>query len=181
VKKKLTQQQINFVQDVFRDIIPSQSYLIHYKCKPSAARSLASRLLTKANIQAYLQELRDKAEDDLISTEKERRERLTLIERATLGDFVDEHGNLSITDKEQLRTPAVAEIRTERTGRGGIRTTLKLRDPISAIAEHNKMDKVYSDSPSGNTYNQQINFIVAGEAAKNLVDGVAKRLGNESI
>lgn len=165
-KDFLTQQQLNFTLDVFADVVPTQAYLTHYKCKPSAARSLASRLLTNANVQAKLTELRAKAESDKISTVTERRQRLTAIQRATVADFVDEFGNLSITSKEQLRTPAVAEIKTERTLMG-MRTTLKLRDPVGAITEHNKMDKIYTDGSNINI--GEIKVLVIREPEK-LID-----------
>jgi len=164
---KLTQKQENFTLDVFSDVTPSKAYLNHYKCKPSASYALASRLLTYAKIQARLKELNTKLEDAAISTKKERRKILTEIQRARFADFVDEFGNLSLVDKEQLRNAAVQEIKTERTSAGGIRTTLKLRDPVGAITEHNKMDRVYTEATPSTQDNRQYNFfIVGGESAK---------------
>ena len=177
--RKLTQQQEGFCLDVLNEVPAGKAYLAHYKCKPSAADALASRLVRNAKIEARLQELRKKAEDAAISTVKERQKILTQIQRATIADFVNEYGNLDIDEKAKLQTAAVSELKTERTPLGE-RTILKLRDPVGAIAEHNKMDKIYSDQPQVNIDNRQVNFIVKSQdeadEVERLLSGIPKRL-----
>ncbi len=147
----LTQKQELFALNLFRGMSQREAYIqagYSPRMSPAAIDVEASRLADNPNVSLRVAERRRKAEDDAISTEKERRKVLTQIERATVADFVDEHGNLDVA-KASLKTAAVQEIRTERT-LVGVKTTLKLRDPVAAIAEHNKMDKVYSDAPVNN-------------------------------
>lgn len=139
---------------------------------PKWAATHTTRWLKSAKIQTRLAELQARLIDTEISTEKERRKILTQIQRATIADFVDEYGNLNIKNKAQLQTSAVQEIKTERTP-VGIRTTLKLRDPVGAIAEHNKMEHIYDERPQFND-NRVINFIVTGD--KKLIEGISRRL-----
>jgi len=140
---RLTQKQETFCIKYFELGNASEAAKLA-KYSPKTAYAIGAENLLKPQIQARIDELRKKVEDDAISTEKERRKILTQIQRATIADFVDEYGNLDIKNKAQLQTSAVQEIKTERT-LTGLRTTLKLRDPIGAITEHNKMDKIYSE------------------------------------
>lgn len=142
---------------------------------PKWVASTASRLSRNVNVLARYNELQAKLEEATISTEKERRKILTQIQRATIADFVDENGNLDINDKSKLKTAAVAEIKTERT-RVGIRTTLKLRDPVGAITEHNKMERVYETAPSLNVDNRTITIIVPNQESKDMLEHIGDRL-----
>lgn len=163
IMPKLTAKQEKFALYIFQDIPQREAWgRAGYSTNmlPSTIDSNASRLAASSKILARLVELRKKSEDEAISTVNERRKILTQIERATISDYVDEVGNLDISDREILNTPAVQEIKTEKTLRG-IRTTLKLRDPISAITEHNRMEKVGSDSNAGNTLNVNVNQLEA--------------------
>lgn len=154
-----------FVQNWFKGETREQS-AITAGYAPRWARSISSRLSTNVNILARYNELQQKVEDATISTERERRKILTQIERATIADFVDEHGNLNIKDRNKLKTAAVAELRTERT-LAGMRTTLKLRDPVGAITEHNKMEHVY-ETESRNVFTGDIKVIVVRETPRQL-------------
>lgn len=131
----------------------------------------AKRMMERPWIQNRIAELTKRAEDKAISTVKERKLILTEIQRAKVSDFVDEAGNLCIKDRAQLATAAVQEIKTVRT-LTGYKTTLKLRDPVPAIAEHNKMEHVYEPDKSGNTYNTQFNIIVQNQEAQTLLQRV---------
>ncbi len=145
----LTEKQRNFALDVFRDVTPSKAYLIHYKCKPSASRTLASRLLTNANVLAFLQELRQKAEDASVASVLERKQRLTEILRASVPDFQDEGGGIAVK-KDMAKVGAVAEVTTrQKWNRKSMEpvviTNLKLHSPMQAIDLLNKMDKIYTE------------------------------------
>jgi hypothetical protein len=123
------------------------------KQAPATLDIHACALAKTDKVMIRLAELNKKAEDAAITTVVERRKILSQIERAKVGDFTDERGNLSITGKVKLMSAAVQEIKTEQTLLG-YRTTLKLRDPIAAITEHNKMDGVYKDGTTVNIINQ---------------------------
>jgi phage terminase small subunit len=171
---RLTQKQETFCLKYFELGNATEAALIA-GYSPKTVRHIASINLTKVNIQSRLQELRQKAEDAAISTVRERQKILTQIQRATVADFVDEHGNLDIDSKEKLNTAAVAEIKTERT-LTGIKTTLKLRDPVGAIAEHNKMDKVYVTSVNINQDNRTVNIIVQTPETRDMLNRIGDRL-----
>ncbi len=140
------------------------------RCSRRSQLDDAKRLMSYPWIKARIAELQKKAEDAALTTFVERRKILAQIERATVADFVDEAGNLSIDSKAKLNTAAVQEIKTECT-LVGMRTTLKLRDPVGAIAEDNKMEHVY-ESDKGVTNNTQINIIVETPQAQSLLERV---------
>ena len=165
----LTQKQERYALNLFEGMHQREAYIqAGYSEKASIAVQdvNACRLADNTKVVLRIKELNQKAEDAAISTEKERRKILTKIQRATIGDFVDESGHLKLSGKE-LTTPAIAEIKTEST-LIGVRTTLKLRDPVGAIAEHNKMDHTYE--VGGNTYND-IKVLIVREKPKELPSG----------
>lgn len=74
-EEKLNNNQITFCQEyVNNGLNGMQAYLKAYKtCKrEDTAKVNASRLLTNANIQAYIKALQEKIEDETIMTAKER-------------------------------------------------------------------------------------------------------------
>jgi len=175
----LTSRQEKFALLLFQDVPQREAWgLAGYSSNYSLAAIdvNASRLANLTKVKLRIQELRSKVEAAAISTVKERQKILTQIQRATVADFVDEYGNLNIKNKAQLQTSAVQEIRTERT-LAGYRTTLKLRDPVGAIAEHNKMDKIYSEAPQLND-NRVFNFYGSQEG-KDLTAHAGDRLLEE--
>jgi len=101
----------------------------------------ACRLANAVRVKSYLNQLHDKAAAPLINSATKRLRILSDIQNANVGDFVDENGNIKVND---LRSPAIAELKVERTYKGGIRRTLKLRDPVAAIDVHNKMERLYT-------------------------------------
>ncbi len=110
-------------------------------------RSIASELLTNPNIQARLRELRDKAEAESIMTVLERKQRLTEIARARVSDFVaHENGKTRVkVDLDSANNAAILEVNSEEILNGaGTLTKLKLRDPVAAINELNKMEGSYA-------------------------------------
>ncbi len=175
-----TERWEKFAQLVFLGM-PHVDAFLECGYSPKGTRSThvraAKRMMRYPWVVNRLEELRQKAEDAAISTVVERKIILTEIERAKISDFVDEHGNLHITDKEKLRNSAVQEIKTERT-LAGYRTTLKLRDPVGAIAEHNKMDGVYQPEGTGTTININIEkaLITAGEKLESKLTSLAARI-----
>lgn len=122
--------------------------------KPSRARQTASRLVTNGDIKARLHELQQEVAkgivEDKIAATQEIMEVLTEIIRARFNDFVDEDGHLDIAGKDKLKNAALQELKTTRWTGGkderasSITTTMKLRDPIAAIQELNKMRGSYA-------------------------------------
>jgi phage terminase small subunit len=117
--------------------------------KPKWARSIGSRLSTKVNIINRYKELQDAAADAKVMSVRERKERLSEIGRARVSDFVKcEKGKSQITvGLDSVSSAAIQEVVSEdiRIGKGdaaipAIITRLKLRDPVQAITELNRMD-----------------------------------------
>ncbi|MBU2395738.1 MAG: terminase small subunit [Gammaproteobacteria bacterium] len=167
MRSGLTQKQENFTLDVFADVTPAKAYLTHYKCKPSAAYALASRLLTNAKIVDRISQLRKRVEDASVATVLERKQILTEIARGNLLDYQEvgaDGGYLSI-GKESPNTRAISEItsRTEydKEGSGAaLVTKVKLHSPSQAIDLLNKMEKIYSDGqPEDKSVKVQVNVI----------------------
>lgn len=74
-EEKMNNKQIIFCQEYVKNgLNGTQAYLKAYKTckKEDTAKVNASRLLTNANIQNYIQELQEKIEDETIMTAKER-------------------------------------------------------------------------------------------------------------
>jgi phage terminase small subunit len=173
----LTQKREKFTRNLFEGMSQREAYRNSFNASrmiPATIDQRAYELAKNSEVQARLAELRQKAEDASVSTVLERKKILTQIQRATVADFVDEYGNLDIDSKAKLKTSAVAEVRTEKT-LTGLRTTLKLRDPVSAISEHNKMEKIYSDAPVVNNDNRSINIIVRSSDAAGLTERISER------
>jgi len=177
--EKLTAKQERFARFVFEGCGNTEAWEkagYSMRGKPSVIWTNACRLAQNTNVALRIKELNDLAVDASVSTVLERKQILTEIQRARVGSFTDEHGNVNITDASQLLSAALQEIRTDRTASGGIRTTLKLRDPVAAIAEHNKMDGVYSEEKGNITNNTQINIFVKDIETKDLIERVSERL-----
>jgi nitrogen regulatory protein PII len=108
----------------------------------------------------------------------ERHEILSEIARARFGDFADEDGHLDISGKDRLNNAALAELKTTdwqggRDGRASSKTTtIRLRDPIAAIAELNKMQHIYEVVLPNFQDNRVIKIIVEREETKKLVERV---------
>jgi len=185
---KLTQKRINFCLDVFAEVNPGQSYLTHYKCKSLAvAGACATRLLKNAKIQAYLQELRDKAESDKVMPVKERKERLSEIARARLTDYQEtglDSGYISI-GKDSPNTAAIAQIESatkfdENGNTGTLFTKVKLHSPIQAIAELNRMERLYTEGTTVNIDNRQLTIEVNSSKSKELTELITQGEGADA-
>ncbi len=113
-----------------------------------AARPVASRLLTYANIQARLAELNEAAAKGRIATVQERKERLSEIIRARAVDFTTDEGKITLTSKSK-NAGAVESVKrkTQRIGEAIVsdEIELKLLNPIQAIQELNRMEKLYEE------------------------------------
>ena len=148
IRHNLTQKQETFAVLYFQLGNATEAALqAGYSAK--TARSLASFMLTKRNIQDRLTALRQKAEDASVATVLERKQKLTEILRADLTDYQETGADgawLNI-GKESPNTGAIAEITSRTDEKDSVITKVKLHSPIQAITELNKMEKVYEPSP----------------------------------
>lgn len=139
---------------------------------PKWAASIASRLSRNVNVLARYKELQQKAEDHSVATVQERKQVLTEIARGRFADFT---ANLTT---EKLKSAALQEIKVT-TSPGGKTTTIKLHNPIHAIAELNKMEGIYSDGPSVNVDNRTINITVASAEGESMTKRLIAGEGTE--
>lgn len=153
-KMKLTQRQETFCLKYFELGNASEAATIAGYSQRTI-RSIASINLTKVNIIARIQELRQRAEDATVAAVLERKQVLTEIVR---GRFVN---LMKATSEERLNSAALQEIRvTQTTGSGEKTTTFKLHSPIQAIDLLNKMDKLYTDGATINIDNRELTINV---------------------
>ena len=186
---KLTQKQENFTLNIFSGMSQREAYAqAGYSTKYAIAilDSNASRLANSNKVLARLQELRNKAESDKVMPVQERKERLSEIARARLTDYQEtglDSGYISI-GKDSPNTAAIAGIESatkfdEAGNTGTLFTKVKLHNPINAIAELNKMDRIYTEGPQINIDNrkQEVNFVNFDhrEVARAIIE--AERLG----
>ena len=135
---------------------------------PKTARSIANENLTKPYISAFIKELRQKAEDATIATVLERKQVLTEIIRGRFANFMT-----SLT-AEKLKSAALQSIRiTEFVGgKDGIgkekTTTIKLHNPVQAITELNKMERIYEAEGSMTIDNRTLIINVISEKSRSL-------------
>jgi phage terminase small subunit len=142
-----------FVQLIFESQgtpTPAYECAIHAGFSLKAARQVASRLLTYANIRARLDELNAAAASARIMSVQERKERLSEIGRARLTDFVVE-GQIKLPDKPK-NTGALLKlkkktVKVHEAVMSEEYTDIELLNPIAAIQELNKMDHTYAESP----------------------------------
>ncbi len=174
MREGLTQKQETFTLNLFKGMYQRDAYIDAYK--PTYALSTideaASRLASNVKVKARLQELREATEDSAIATVGERKKVLSEIVR---GRFVDFMTNLTA---EKLKSAALQEIRiVEFTGleEGAVKkksTTIKLHSPIQAIAELNKMERIYEGEASVVIDNRTLVINVISGEAKDLTQRI---------
>ena len=92
----LTQQQMGFALDILKEISQGQAYMNHYNVKSMAVADVcASQLLRIPKMQAYLKELRQKAETPAIADLTERMVALTEVVRQKIPDKVQARDRIS--------------------------------------------------------------------------------------
>jgi phage terminase small subunit len=139
-----------------------------------------TKILNSNKIIQRLKELGSKAESESIATVAERKQILTEILRSKLTDFMElgQDGSWVNIGPETPNSRAIQEIhsRTEYDEDGShptVHTSVKLHDPMKAIAELNKMEKIYETTTVLNVDNRQITFQVVGEGTKSLMKRIA--------
>jgi hypothetical protein len=136
------------------------------------------RLTQNVAIQARINELQEMAAVSKVMTVIERKERLSEIARGRYADFVTAGPDGSWIDigPEKINSAAICEVktRTEYDDDGdkpSVIMSVKLHDPIRAIAELNKMEHIYEQG--GNIRDINIVFVIGKgyRDAPQLVEG----------
>lgn len=150
----LTKKQEQFALNIFSGMTQREAWIkAGYSSNYSMAvvDSNACALAHISKIQLRLEELQDKAASDKIMEVRERKERLSEIGRGRLTDYQEsgQDGGWINIGPESPNTAALSEIvSTTKCNENGANPTLitkvKLHNPINAIAELNKMEKIYS-------------------------------------
>ena len=111
----------------------------------------ASRLLRNDKVQSRIKELQEKATSSKILTVIERKEILSEIARARYSDFATAGPDGSWIDigPESINSRAICEVRSrteyDKDGdKPSVIISVKLHDPIRALAELNKMEGAYA-------------------------------------
>lgn len=174
--KDLTQKQETFCLNMFEGMSQREAWIqagYSNKYPVKIIDENACRLAAKSKIKARLAELRKSASSPFVATETERKERLSEFIRANIADFISEDGQVKV-NKNSPHYGAVSEYEVKRT-KHGYNKSLKLHNPISAIAELNRMEHIYEAPPSVNQDNRVINIIVMDEKTKELMTRVKDR------
>ena len=178
MRKRLSQKQETFCVKYFELGNAGEAARLA-KYSPRTADVIGRENLQKPTIQARLQELRAEVKSAAIMNVQERQERLTEIARARLTDFMElgQDGSWVNIGKETPQGGAIQEIhsRTEYDDDGAhptVHTSVKLHDPMKAIAELNKMDKIYSEGAQVNIDNRKVEIIVISEKAKEVTERI---------
>jgi len=154
VDNKLTHKQELFcLKYVELGCNGTQAALATYDVKDeTVANAIAVENLRKPLISERVSQLLKPVLDKAIAGPIERKKRLTEMVRANLIDFMPD-GEVKL-DKTSSNQGAVSEYETvtryNRKGDPYVTKRIKLRDPIAAISELNKMEGVYDtkDSPT---------------------------------
>ncbi len=152
----LTQKQENFCLNIVQGLTQRESWInAGYSSKYSmtAVDIHACQLAGKDRIKIRITELRGEiataVKSNQIADIEERQKILTEITRGRLSQFTDDAG---VIDRKKLDSSAIQAIDQQQVmGKMATVTKLRLHNPITAIAELNKMDHVYEDRGNGGT------------------------------
>lgn len=138
------------------------------------ARSHGQRLVTFVDVRIRIAELREILASQRIMTIAARKERLSEIAGARLKDYHNKHGALAPFDDDIPNQGAIAEVQQEYDpdGRQAFPVKVKLHNPIHAIAELNKMEKVYETGTTVNVNQNIVNISVVSPKARKLSDKI---------
>ena len=109
-----------------------------------------------------------------VMTELERKARLSEIGRANLVDFINSEGNIELKPSAALAELVIEDWRSGGGESESRSKRLKLRDPIAAIAELNKMERIGQQDTvvNLNQDNRQIHITVQSEQGRKVLDSL---------
>ncbi len=188
----LNVQQELFATLVFSGMTQRAAYIQVYKPLDSlsmaAVDSRASDIASNPKVRARIHELQAEAAsriiDTTVATVQERKQVLTEIIRARLGDFIDQDGNVDLTNAEARRSPALGSIKKTSWSGGRDQQAssetvhLTIRSPLDAIKELNLMERLYSEAGAFiKDEHKEVNIYVIDGKAKDLLAKVRARTG----
>ncbi len=151
MKDKLTIKQMNFARFIFEGHTQREAWgLAGYSTKyaPAIIDINACNLAKQNKIQLRINEMQAAIDSKAVASKEERQKVLTEIVRGRVNQYVQ--GNRINATVNKLNSAAVSEVVTQeiQLGKGDEAAVvdvvkLKLRDPVAAIAELNKMDGAY--------------------------------------
>lgn len=147
---KLTPKQERFCLNIFQGMSQREAYI---KAGYSSKQGIGpidrnSCILANSNkIIKRLSELKQAAEDESIATVQERKQILSDIARASLPDFLTDGGEVKIHNVKHNK--ALSEYAITYTKKGEQRKEIKLHDPVRAISELNKMERIGAQEGDG--------------------------------
>lgn len=155
----------------------TQSALAAYNTTDKVtAASIAYELLRKPQIIERINELRKPRAEAVYLTLEERKRILAEHAKARLVDFIDETGSPVLT-KDTPNNRAASEYETmtryNRKGQPYTVKRIKLRDPISAISEYNKMEGIGRDNQT-NVYINKVDVSLVRSKVADLLEGYSK-------
>jgi len=167
--KSLTQKQETFCLNLFQGMSQRDAYVAagySPNQSPATIDQHACELAKRDKVMARCEELRQKAEDASVANVLERKQVLTEIVRGRFADF------MTRLSAEKLKSAALQEIRIiEHGGEVPVKTTtIKLHSPIQAIAELNKMERIYEAEGSVTIDNRTLIINVKSEKGKTLTE-----------
>ncbi len=139
----LTSQMVIFCREYFGGKTATQA-AIEARYSFKTARKAGSRLLARVDIRSHLAELQQQADDEAIMDVVERKKILTEIGRGRLAHFVSDDMSPKMVDNAAVSGLFTLTI-TQKDGTVVTRQTVKLNDPVKAIQELNKMERVYGE------------------------------------
>lgn len=185
---KLSQRQEKFALNLFSGMTQREAWgKAGYSTKysPAFIDSNACNMAKTIKIQTRLAELRNQVSNDKVMSVQERKERLSEIARGRLTDYqesgLDGSGYISIT-KESPNTAAIQSIESatkfdENGNTGTLFTKVRLHNPVQAIQELNKLDRLYTDSTTVNVDNRKLTIIVNSQKSKELTELITQGEG----
>lgn len=184
---KLTARQEKFAYNLFQGIMQREAYAqAGYSVNYPIAHvdRNASVLAHSTKVLQRIKELNSEAESPGIMSVKERKERLSEIARARLTDYQEsgQDGGWINIGKESPNTAALSEIvSTTKYDDNGANPTLisriRLHNPVNAIQELNKMEKIYTDGTVVNVDARKLTVIVNSDRSKLLTEKIAEGEG----
>lgn len=134
---KLSPKQKAFCEEYLVDLNATAAYQRVYSCTEASARRNASRLLTNADVAAYIQELQAQRSQRTEITADRVLQEIAAIAFAKLTDAVSfDRRGVTFKDSKELEEStkaALASVTYSESAQGGIRQSLKMHDKISAL------------------------------------------------
>ena len=177
-ERPLTVRQEKFCAFYFKTRDATQA-AIQAGYAPLYAGANCDKLLKNTKIAQRISEMATAIKLEAIADVTERKERLTKLLRANLVDFIDGDEPTLSRDIRCHEAAKAYSVKTTYTKKGDpiVTRSITLTDPVAAIAELNKMERVGAvDTQPVSQDNRVLIINVNSDNAKSLIDKLAGRL-----